>query len=81
MLAFSAQRDNGANILSEWEENIANFLQNLAMLLKKSQFLSEVLQAVANNRGDLEMIFPLLEKNIDKLDGGLAEYYSVWEQI
>ena len=59
------------------EEKIANWLQNLAMHLKKtltySQFLNEVLQAVANNRGDLQMIYPLLEKNIDKLDGVLAE--------
>ncbi|MEA5581842.1 CHAT domain-containing protein [Nodularia harveyana UHCC-0300] len=55
------------------EENIANWLQNLAMRLKKSQFLSEVLQAVANNSDDLETIYPLLEKNIDKLDGMLAE--------
>ncbi len=60
------------------EENIANWLQNLVMHLKKSQFLIEVLQAIANNRGDLQMIYPLLEKNIDKLDEVLAEILLRW---
>ena len=59
------------------KEKTANWLQNLAMRLKKAQiylqFLIEVLEAIANNRGDLQMIYPLLAKNKDKLDGVLAE--------
>ena len=42
------------------------------------QFLMEVLQATAESRGNSQVFYPLLAKNIDKLDGVLAEILRRW---
>ncbi|MEH2021267.1 tetratricopeptide repeat protein, partial [Nostoc sp.] len=42
------------------------------------QFLMEVLQATADSRGNSQVVYPLLAKNTDKLDGVLAEILRHW---
>ncbi|MBD2251167.1 CHAT domain-containing protein [Nostoc parmelioides FACHB-3921] len=42
------------------------------------QFLMQVLQATADGKGDSQVVYPLLAKNTDKLDGVLAEILRRW---
>ncbi|OUL33821.1 hypothetical protein BV375_06395, partial [Nostoc sp. 106C] len=42
------------------------------------QFLMEVLQATENSMGNCQVVYPLLAKNIGKLDGALAEILRCW---
>jgi CHAT domain-containing protein/tetratricopeptide (TPR) repeat protein len=42
------------------------------------QFLIKVLQATANSKDDSQVVYPLLAKNTDKLDGVLAEILRRW---
>ncbi|MBD2495467.1 CHAT domain-containing protein [Nostoc sp. FACHB-280] len=42
------------------------------------QFLKEVLQATKDNRRNPQVVYPLLERNTDKLDGVLAEILRDW---
>jgi tetratricopeptide (TPR) repeat protein len=42
------------------------------------QFLMEVIIATAESRGNAQVIYPLLAKNTDKLDGMLAEILRRW---
>ncbi|BAZ75716.1 TPR repeat-containing protein [Aulosira laxa NIES-50] len=42
------------------------------------QFLMEVLQATADSSGNSQVVYPLLAKNTDKLDGVLAEILRRW---
>ncbi|WP_375510526.1 hypothetical protein [uncultured Nostoc sp.] len=37
-----------------------------------AQFLMEVIQATTESRGNTQVVYPLLAKNPDKLDGVLA---------
>ena len=42
------------------------------------QFLMQVLQATADSEGNSQVVYPLLAKNTDKLDGVLAEILHDW---
>lgn len=42
------------------------------------QFLMEVLQATADSKGNSQVVYPLLAKNTDKIDGVLAEILRRW---
>ncbi|MBH8560761.1 CHAT domain-containing protein [Nostoc sp. CENA67] len=42
------------------------------------QFLMQVLQAIAGNEGNPQIVYPLLAKNTDKLDGVFAEILRRW---
>ena len=42
------------------------------------QFLAEVLQATYESEGDAQVVYPLLEANIDKLDANLPEVLRRW---
>jgi hypothetical protein len=42
------------------------------------QFLMQVLQVTADSRGNAQVVYPLLAKNTDKLDGVLAEILRRW---
>ncbi len=44
------------------------------------QFLMQVLQATADSSSDSQVVYPLLAKNTDKLDGVLAEILRRWIQ-
>jgi hypothetical protein len=41
-------------------------------------FLKQVLKVTAHSRGDSQVVYPLLAKNTDKLDGVLAEILRRW---
>ncbi|MEH2170275.1 MAG: CHAT domain-containing protein [Nostoc sp.] len=60
--------DNKADLQSLSEEEIQTYYQ----------FLMEVLQATANSKGNSQVIYSLLAKNIDKLDGAFAELLRRW---
>ncbi|QIR41292.1 CHAT domain-containing protein [Tolypothrix sp. PCC 7910] len=45
------------------------------------QFLMEVLQVILESRGNSQVVYPLLAKNIDKLDGVLPEILRHWGTI
>ncbi|WP_256874953.1 hypothetical protein [Nostoc sp. C052] len=55
-------------------------LQSLSEEEKQAyfQFLMDVLQATADSSGDSQVVYPLLAKNTDKLDGVLAEILRRW---
>ncbi|OKH58393.1 hypothetical protein NIES2130_15095, partial [Scytonema sp. HK-05] len=42
------------------------------------EFLSQVLKATAESKGDAAVIHPLLEANIDKLDMGFTQVLQSW---
>jgi CHAT domain-containing protein len=42
------------------------------------RFLMEALQATGESKGDAQVVYPLLQKNIKKLDGVLAEILKRW---
>ncbi|BAZ00161.1 TPR repeat-containing protein [Tolypothrix tenuis PCC 7101] len=44
-----------------------------------AQFLMQVIQATKDSRGNPQVVYPLLAKNIDKLDEVLAEILRQWE--
>ncbi|MDZ8264664.1 MAG: tetratricopeptide repeat protein, partial [Nostoc sp. ChiQUE01b] len=55
--------DNKVDLQSLGEEEIQPYLQ----------FLTEVLQATADSNGNSQVVYPLLAKNTEKVDGVLAE--------
>jgi hypothetical protein len=60
--------DNKVDLQSLSEEEIQTYYQ----------FLMQVLQATADSRGNSQVVYPLLAKNTDKLDGVLAEILRQW---
>ncbi|MEH2262690.1 CHAT domain-containing protein [Nostoc sp.] len=60
--------DNKVDLQSLSEEEIQTYYQ----------FLMEVLQATGDSEGDSQVVYPLLAKNTDKLDGVLAEILRRW---
>ena len=60
--------DNKVDLQSLSEEEIQTYYQ----------FLMEVLKAIADSRGNSQVVYPLLAKNTDKLDGVLAEILGRW---
>ncbi|MEH2079713.1 MAG: hypothetical protein V7K89_06780, partial [Nostoc sp.] len=60
--------DNKVDLQSLSEEEIQIYYQ----------FLMEVIQATADSSGNSQVVYPLLAKNTDKLDGVLAEILRRW---
>ena len=60
--------DNKVDLQSLSEEEIETYYQ----------FLMEVLQATADSEGNSQVVYPLLAKNTDKLDGVFAEILRQW---
>ncbi|QIR37021.1 CHAT domain-containing protein [Tolypothrix sp. PCC 7910] len=60
--------DNKVDLQSLSEEEIQAYYQ----------FLTEVIQATADSSGNSQVVYPLLTKNTDKLDGVLAEVLRRW---
>ncbi|MEH2452707.1 MAG: hypothetical protein V7K20_15750 [Nostoc sp.] len=65
---FVLNLDNKVDLQSFSEEEIQTYYQ----------FLMEVLQATADSSGNSQVVYPLLAKNTDKLDGVLAEILRRW---
>ncbi|WP_230967846.1 tetratricopeptide repeat protein [Nostoc sp. WHI] len=61
--------DNKVDLQSLSEEEIQTYYQFLMQVL---------LQATADSRGNSQVVYPLLAKNTDKLDGVLAEILRRW---
>ncbi|QSJ15565.1 tetratricopeptide repeat protein [Nostoc sp. UHCC 0702] len=60
--------DNKVDLQSLSEEEIQTYYQ----------FLMQVIQATADSSGNSQVVYPLLAKNTDKLDGVLAEILRRW---
>ncbi|MCC5645029.1 tetratricopeptide repeat protein, partial [Nostoc sp. CHAB 5824] len=60
--------DNKVDLQSLSEEEIQAYFQ----------FLMQVIQATADSNGNSQVVYPLLAKNTDKLDGVLAERLRQW---
>ncbi|NES78968.1 MULTISPECIES: tetratricopeptide repeat protein [unclassified Okeania] len=59
---------------AEFLLKIANYLASEDYL----DFLMEVLQATAKSKGDSQVVHPLLQQNLDKLDGYFADILRNW---
>ncbi|MGB3510256.1 MAG: tetratricopeptide repeat protein, partial [Microcoleaceae cyanobacterium] len=59
---------------AEFLLKIANYLASQDYL----DFLMDVLQATAKSKGDSQVVYPLLQQNLDKLDRNLAEILRSW---
>ncbi|VXD21085.1 tetratricopeptide repeat protein [Planktothrix paucivesiculata] len=83
LLAISQQlQEDGRQQDAEFLINLA---EQLSTLLGKtnspedySNFLMEVLQAVSESGGNPQIVYPLLAKNLDKLDENLADILTKW---
>jgi len=74
----------------EWVEHSRNKVQELERILASHSsvsvsqgdpqldFLLDVLQAVADSQGNPQIVYPLLAKNLDKLDENLADILTNW---
>jgi predicted metal-dependent enzyme (double-stranded beta helix superfamily) len=83
---------HGDENTANWLQNLASYLQkalnldnevDLQSLSEEEiqtyyQFLMQVLQVTADSSGNSQVVYPLLAKNIDKLDGVLAEILRRW---
>ncbi len=77
-----------AEVLADQEsQDDANFLILLAQAIAENfnlspsnqlAFLLKVLQAINNTDGDIEMIYPLLQENLDKLNSNFSLVLSNW---
>ncbi|NEP34667.1 CHAT domain-containing protein [Moorena sp. SIO3B2] len=45
------------------------------------EFLMEVLQATAESQGNPQVVYPLLQANLDKLDDNLTQILRVWFEV
>jgi CHAT domain-containing protein len=84
--------EQGNENVAEWLEAFADELRNTLNLdtevdlqsLSEEEyeayfrFLMEALQATGESGGDAQVVYPLLQKNIKKLDGVLAEILKRW---
>jgi hypothetical protein len=66
-------------------EFLINLAQQLSTLLGKTNshedyynFLMEVLQAVSDSGGNPQIVYPLFQQNLDKLDENLADILTKW---
>ncbi|HBW57420.1 MAG TPA: hypothetical protein DEF27_06285, partial [Oscillatoriales bacterium UBA8482] len=74
----------------EWVEHSRNKVQELERILASRSsssisqsdpqldFLLNVLQGVADSQGNPQIVYPLLAKNLDKLDENLADILTNW---
>ena len=83
---------NGDSNTANWLQNLANYLKEVLNLDNQvdlqslseekiqayAQFLTEVLQATAENWDNAQVVYPLLAKNTDKLNGVFAEILRRW---
>ena len=70
------------------ERNAADFLINIARPMAEAlglssptsqlTFLSQVLQATEQSNGNPQVVYPLLQANLDKLDDNLAQLLQDW---
>ncbi len=81
-----------ATLTERGDENAANFLQSLATQLTEIidnssstttpqaylDFLLEVLQATSESNGDAQVVYPLLQANLEKLNLSLANILENW---
>ncbi|VXD24403.1 conserved hypothetical protein [Planktothrix serta PCC 8927] len=74
----------------EWVEHSRNKVQELERILANRSsvsisqgdpqldFLLDVLQAVLESRGNPQIVYPLFQQNLDKLDENLADLLTKW---
>ncbi|NER19185.1 MAG: tetratricopeptide repeat protein [Symploca sp. SIO1C2] len=75
---------------AEGDKNTASWLRNYAVEIAYSlglvtatpeeylQFLMQVLEAIAESGDNSQVVYPLLQANLDKLDDGLTQIVQAW---
>ncbi|CUR35208.1 conserved hypothetical protein [Planktothrix tepida PCC 9214] len=67
-----AGRQQEAELLINLAEELSAFMGNTNSPEDYSKFFMEVLQAVLESRGNPQIVYPLFQQNLDKLDENLA---------
>lgn len=81
-----------ATLAEQGNQNAADFLQNVVTQLTAAisnssstatteetlNFLFEVLQAVSDSNGDPQVVYPLMQANLEKLDDRFAQLLQNW---
>ncbi|WP_026794942.1 CHAT domain-containing protein [Planktothrix mougeotii] len=83
LLAISSQlqeagRQQDAEFLINLAQQLSVFLGNTNSQEDYYKFLMEVLQAVSDSDGNRQIVYPLFQQNLDKLDENLAQTLTTW---
>jgi CHAT domain-containing protein len=82
-----AGRENDARFLTDVAQQLAQWLNQSAggnaseeNLTSEDyrRFLQEVLQTIGQSQGDANVVYPLLQQNLEKLDGNLVQILQAW---
>ncbi|NES19064.1 MAG: CHAT domain-containing protein [Symploca sp. SIO3E6] len=73
------QDEYRASWLRSYGFEIAHALGMVAATFEEyEQFLMQVLKAIAESNGDPQVVYPLLQANLDKLDDGFTQTLQTW---
>ncbi|NEP11944.1 MAG: tetratricopeptide repeat protein [Symploca sp. SIO2C1] len=76
---MAAEGDGDASWFRRYAVEIAHGLGMVAATPEEYlQFLIQVLRAIRDSRGDPQIVYPLLQANLDKLDDGLTQILQAW---
>ena len=77
---MAGEGNGNANWLSNFAAEISRLLGMTASATPQEylQFLLEVLQAIADSEGNPQVVYPLFQANLDKLDDGLTPILQAW---
>jgi len=70
--------ENRASVLLDMASVLENYLSQSATSQDYESFLIEVLQATLYSKGNPQIVNPLLQQNLDKLDLNLAQVLTGW---
>ncbi|MGL4500421.1 MAG: CHAT domain-containing protein, partial [Planktothrix sp.] len=71
-------RQQDAEFLINLAEQLSALLGNTNSPEDYQNFLIEVLQVVSDSNGNPQIVYPLLQQNLDKLDENLADILTKW---
>ncbi|NES19063.1 MAG: hypothetical protein F6K41_09060 [Symploca sp. SIO3E6] len=76
---MAAEENGNASWLRKYAVEIAHSLGIVAATPEEYlQFLMQLLRAIIESDGNPQVIYPLLQANLDKLDDGLTQILRVW---
>jgi len=76
---MAAEENGNANWLRKYAVEIAHSLGIMAATPEEYlQFWMQVLQAMQESGGSPQVVYPLLQANLDKLDNGLTQIVRAW---
>ena len=75
---MAAKGDTNAGWLQNLAAHLAKYIGNTATPEEYFNFLMEVLQATSDSRGNPQVVYPILQQNLDKLNLNIAEILQAW---